>query len=265
MKSKQKNLLFMGDSLTAGVLSGPVLDYNNMSYPKYIKEYFEKNDQLSTYINFAVSGFETKDVYNQMINNISFNENLLFNTVGEFAYKLTLSRGNKHSVNLLEKDITIIESIVRADILCMTLGSNDFLQYIVHINKNNYKVMIKKLLNDLDFTKVKENLIQNYKYILKGVLSLNPNIKIYVVSSYVPFKEGLIARSLKKPLKTAQESVLLELKEEFKDNIVIIDVFDHFYENKSKYIDELIDIHPNEKGYKYIADQIIKDIKKDNS
>lgn len=255
---KKYNLLFMGDSLTAGVYSDGMLDYRRNSYPKFIMQYYKKKKLLRSYHNIAVSGFTTKDVLNILKEDLTYNQNVAFNITPEQTYR-KLNYRHENTVELLLRDVKISTLIKQADIITMTLGSNDIIRYLNSYRDEIKKINVKQLIQEEDKKDILlKDITNNFKEIINYINSINKQCKIAIYTSYTPIKYDLVNKILDKYLRAIETEILNSLKEY--ENITIIDIRDEVSSNKKEYIDNPFDIHLNEQGYKFMADKFISTI-----
>ena len=211
---KKVYYLALGDSIAAGVNASGMEDYG---YSDYIKTYLENRDLLETYINeFAVSGYRSIDLKRDIIDN------------------------KKIIIN--DKNITLKNALIKADIVTLSIGANDFFYYL-NANYDDVYDHINESLNDVEslFKLVREYCKED----------------IIVVGYYTPFKEHEKIDTMDEIIKFANKK-LEELCSEY--NMYFVDVFELFKENP--YLPNPNDIHPSIEGYEAISKEIIKVIDK---
>lgn len=246
-----KRLLFLGDSLTSGVYSDGKMLYDRVNYPQMIATMYENKGLLVSYHNMAVSGFRTIDVLKQLVDNISYNENVAYNIVGEYAYKKGL-KDYHHTAKLLERDIRIQELIEQSDELILTLGSNDYLKFFY-----TYQDKMTKIIraHDTDIIEGTTNeVISNYHQIFKLIKSINPRIKIVLIGSYVPHKSKYVQNLFYDVFKQIELLVTEDLCSTY-TNFHVVSILEGFRENRDEFLDNPLNIHPNKMGYAYMAKQ----------
>ena len=117
--------LSLGDQISLGMTKE---NYYEKSYTNYIKEYLEEKNLLETYINsYEEQGKRITDIINDINNNKEIEET------------------NK----------TIKNSLIKSDLITISIGTNDIIAKINNINKNeiNYKILnenINSIIEDLD-------------------------------------------------------------------------------------------------------------------
>ena len=211
---KKVYYLALGDSIAAGVNA---IGTDNYGYSDYIKTYLENRDLLETYINeFAVSGYRSIDLKRDIEDN----------------KKLTIN----------DKNITLKNALIKADIVTLSIGANDFFYYL-NANYNDVYDHINESLNDV------ENLFKLVREYCKE--------DIIVVGYYTPFEEHEKIDTMDEIIKFANKK-LEELCNEY--DMHFVDVFELFKENP--YLPNPNDIHPSIEGYEAISKEIIKVIDK---
>lgn len=255
---EKTNLLFLGDSITAGVIAGPELDYRKMSYAKYIRNYFKSNGQLGTYHNFAVSGFMTSDILYQIENNITHNENIAFNILDEKVYRITKRRVGEHTIKFAHPDITIRDAIANADLLIMTAGANDLIRFFRKLSEHKPSIILKSLFKNEYADDSLQTALKNYMVIMNYIVSVNPNIEIILLANYFPSAEEHLHNRLIDKFSELEDALFDTVANQFPNNITLVKPRFTFSENADKYVTSLFDIHPSDLGHKAIADLALK-------
>ncbi|MFV0288462.1 MAG: SGNH/GDSL hydrolase family protein [Mycoplasmatales bacterium] len=256
---KKYNLVFMGDSLTAGVYNDGILDYTRKSYPMFIKEEFKKNNSLKTYYNIAVPGFTAKDTVKLLNSDLTYNENLAYNIIPEQSYR----KGNyrkQQTAKLLNPDLKITEILKQADIITMTIGSNDMILYLKEYKAEWTKITyqeFKEAHDTLDLFLV--SVVNNFKKIINYIRKYNKEATIIFVGSYVPQKSKLINKTLSKYFKTIEKHLKKEVLKSDK-NIKWIEIRELIQENKKAYLNNSFNVHLNEAGYLAVAEQVVNEL-----
>lgn len=211
---KKVYYLALGDSIAAGVNANGT---DNYGYSDYIKTYLENRDLLETYINeFAVSGYRSIDLKRDIEDN----------------KKLTIN----------DKNITLKNALIKADIVTLSIGANDFFYYL-NANYTDVYDHINESLNDV------ENLFKLVREYCKE--------DIIVVGYYTPFESHEKIDTMDEIIKFANKK-LEKLCNEY--DMYFVDVFELFKENP--YLPNPNDIHPSVEGYEAISKEIIKVIDK---
>jgi len=206
--------LSLGDSIAAGVNSSGT---DEMGYSDYIKNYLENRDLLENYIDqFAVSGYRSIDL------------------------KRDIEDNKKITIN--DKEVTLKNALIKADLVTLSIGANDFFYYI---NANPIDVYdhINMVIKDIESLFV---VIRKYC-----------KEEIIVIGYYTPFKEHENLDKLDTIIKFANKK-LKELCEEYK--MQYVDIFDMFKNND--YLPNANDIHPSIQGHEAISEETIKVIDK---
>lgn len=211
---KKVYYLALGDSLAVGVNASGSHEYG---YTDRIKNYLESKNMLETYIDqFAVSGYRSIDL------------------------KRDIEDNKKISVN--DKEVTLKNALIKADLVTLSIGANDFFYYI-NANQADVYSYLNEVMNDVEelFKLVREYCKED----------------IIVVGYYTPFKEHENLEQMDIIIKFANKK-LKSLCKEYK--IEYVDVFDLFKNND--YLPNPKDIHPSIEGYEAISNELIKTIDK---
>ena len=211
---KKVYYLALGDSIAVGVNANGISEYG---YSDYIKTYLENRELLETYIDqFAVSGYRSIDLKRD----IEDNKKIIIN----------------------DKTITLKNALIKADLVTLSIGANDFFYYL-NANYSDVYGHINECLNDI------ESLFKLIREYCKE--------DIIVVGYYTPFKEHEKLETMDMIVKFANKK-LEELCNEYEFQFV--DIFDLFKENN--YLTNPNDIHPSVEGYEAMSKEIIKVIDK---
>lgn len=205
---KKVYFLALGDSLTVGTNA---FGEDIYGYTDYVKDYLDDKNKLEKYVNYAVNGYRTIDV----INDINDNKVITIN----------------------DEEITLKNALIKADVLTISIGSNDLLYYLSYNDNRKY---IVEVINDMDklFKLIREYCKED----------------IFVMGFYNPF---YYMTSLNSDVKYAND-LLKELTEKY--NMTYIEISDEL--NSNKYLPNMNDIHPSKEGYKIISKKFIKEIEK---
>lgn len=206
--------LSLGDSLAVG------LDDKNQKhgYSAYLADYLKDKDLLETYLNdYSDIDYRTTDI----IKNIEDNKKIVINNQTK----------------------TLKNALVKADIVTLSIGTNDL------INKINY-------INNYD---------EMYDYADEMFKDLNKLLKL--IRQYC--KEDIFLIGLYNPY-DREDSKLIEvfsyINEKTKDlckeyNITYIDTYNLFLNNPN-YIPSINNIQPTQEGYKAIFKSLLSEINK---
>lgn len=255
---KNKNIVFIGDSITAGVIAGPDLDYRKKGYAQFVREYFENHQQLGSYHNFAVSGFTTGDVLQQFKYNISHNENIAFNILSEKCYRYTKRRVDCDTIKFTHPDVRILDTIAKADLLVLTLGANDLIRLFKKFSDESVFKVIQSVISKEYTQESLRTALKNYLIIMNLIIDINPDLEIILVGTYVPSGDEMIVERLFSKFSKLEDALYDTVANEFPDNIKVIKPRDTFKENCETYVTSVIDIHPSTAGHKALADMVLR-------
>lgn len=210
---KKVYYLALGDSLATGE---GAYGKKIKGYTTSVKDYLKQNDLLEIYVNeFAENGYRTTDLINAI-------------------------KDNK-KIKKQDKEITIQNSLIKADLVTLSIGANDILNKINIEQSIDYKQIynyIDDLSTDLD------KLLKLMREYCKEDIVL---IGYYNPYPYLNNKEiDDIFYYLNKKYK--------EICEEYNVNYVEID---QIFKENPDFLPNDNDIHPSNEGYKTIADHII--------
>ncbi len=254
----KKNLVFLGDSITAGVLAGPELDYRKKGYAGFVREYFERQNKLGTYHNFAVSGFMTGDVLKQFKTNITHNENIAFNILDEKCYRFTKKKVGCNTVKFTHPDITILDAIQKADLLVMTAGANDLIRLFRKFSDESVGKILHSILANEYAQETLHTALKNYLVIMNLIIDINPDIEIILLGTYVPSGEEAIVKRLYPKFSMLEDALYDTVANEFPDNIKLVKPRSIFRSNTKEFVTSKIDIHPSTEGHKALAELVLQ-------
>lgn len=254
----KKNLLFLGDSITAGVIAGPDLDYRKKGYAQFIREYFDNHDSLGTYHNFAVSGFMTGDVLNQFKANITHNENIAFNILDEKCYRFTKRLVGQDTIKFTHPDIRIYDAITKADIIFLTVGANDLIRLFRKFSDESVTKVLYSLLSNEYTNETLHTALKNYLVMMNLIVALNPSVEIILIGTYVPTGEEIIVKHLYPKFCLLEDALYDTVANEFPNNIKVVKPRELFKQHGREFVSSRIDIHPSTEGHKALADLAMK-------
>lgn len=255
---KKTNIVFLGDSITAGVLAGPELDYRKKGYARFIREFFERHNQLGSYHNFAVSGFMTGDVLSQFRSNITHNENIAFNILSEKCYRYTKKKVGSDTIRFTHPDITILDAIERADLLVMTVGANDLIRLFRKFSDESVTKVLHSIITNEYTHETLHTALKNYLVIMNLIIDINPNIEIIMMGTYVPSGDEAIVKRLFPKFSMLEDALYDTVANEFPDNIKLIKPRNIFKANCKEFVSSKIDIHPSSEGHKALAEMVLQ-------
>ena len=132
---KKVYYLALGDEISLGLTSN---GYYEKNYTEYIKEYLEEKNLLERYINeYTTQGYRITDIINDINNNREIEDT----------------------------NTTIKNALIKADLITLSIGTNDIISKIEDINK----------LNNIDYNKFKKNIDS----IIKDMENLLEQIRNY--------------------------------------------------------------------------------------
>ena len=213
------NYVALGDSIAAGRNSYGVEDYG---YSDYISDYLKNKNMLSSYVNYAVSGYTVENV----INDINYNK--ILEVDGE--------------------EIGLKKALRESNLVTISIGANDVLKHMNFSNLSSVLSNKNELINRIDTTlgKVK-NLLKLVKQYAKG--------DIMVVGYYNPFP------NLTK-YKNVIDGVIDYADQKYEEICVSMDIYyvkvSDVIGSNHDYLPNPLDIHPNVRGYEAISEEIIQ-------
>lgn len=222
------------------ISTGYGLDDSQLSYCGYLQEYFDADLD-----NFAKDGKQTSELLEQ-----------------------------------IENDSNVRESLVNADLICVTIGGNDVLQIFLdsmselnsksaNTNGEHFEFsqefvqgFIMKFASAIGPAAAQAG--ENITEIREQIRELNPDASIIMQTVYNPFEtDDEKLNGIMKPLKTFTALYLGVINNAVKQQPVIIaDIHEKFNENSWLYTNiREFDIHPNYVGHMLIAEEIIQTLK----
>ncbi len=250
---EQHNIIFMGDSLTAGFNSTGKMVTDNQGYRSVISEKLSSVNKLGTTYNYAVGGYLIDDLLKQMDEDVKLSEVNAAMRNDYFPAEVA-----KMYPTTLKDDPTISTAIKNSDTLVITIGANDVLGAITYDEeKQQMNIDVKTLLATLDEVhNKKEELFTDIK-------TINPDIKIYDVGIYMAY--SFIDQDIMQkiyPLLVYGESKIFFNQP--KAGIYKVTIRDNMQADLQTYIDNPNDIHPNYQGYQVMGNEILKAIIKND-
>ncbi len=201
--------LALGDSLAVGTNAFGEEVYG---YTDYVSDFLEEKGKLELFLKeYATNGYRTIDI----INDINSNK----------------------SVRVNNKEITLKNALVKADLVTLSIGSNDFLNNIRYSDKDS-REYITQVMNDINdlFTLLRQYCKED----------------IVVIGYYNPF---YYLSSMSEDLEYANE-LLKALANNY--DIEYVEISDLFQNNT--YLPNPLDIHPSKEGYLKISERVIAKI-----
>ena len=205
--------LTLGDELS-------IINYDNNddSASAKLSNYLSGKNKLEVFINnFSRENYHITDVINDINNNTKTNHN--------------------------NKDISIKNALIKADLLTISIGMND-ITAMINIKNINTSDSYEFLYNDID--KISDDLDQ-LLYLLRKYCKEN----IILIGLYYPFNEQ----------NQELTNIFLYANNKFKTiseqyNINYIDIYHQFLENEN-YLSSKKLLYPSSDGYNAIYDQLV--------
>lgn len=223
-QDKKIYYLSLGDSLAAGQTPNNTI---GKSYSDYVSEYLNDRGILEFYTKkFAKSGYRSIDLLND------------------------LEENKKIKVN--NKELTIKHALIKADIVTLSIGSND-LFYKLNLS-NEFD------LNQYDdiYTYVDESISDIDKLLYELRKSCKEEIMVF--GFYNPFTNfsSSLANTVEPVIIYANEKMKALIK---KYDMTYIDIHDTFLANDN-YLPSKLEIHPTIEGYRAMSEKTIELINK---
>lgn len=223
-KDKKVYYLSLGDSLAVGQTPNNSI---GLSYGDYVSEYLKDKEVLEFYTkSFAKSGYRSIDLLNDLKNN--------------------------KTVKINGKALTIKHALIKADIVTLSIGSNDLF----------YKLNIGNEFDLNEFDDIYTYVDESIKDIDKLLYELRKSCKeqIMVFGFYNPFT------AFSSTLANTVEPVILYANNKMEDlvkkyDMTYVDIHDMFLANDN-YLPKKLEIHPTTLGYKAMAKSVISLIDK---
>ena len=204
---KKVYYVVLGDEISLGLTSENKYEKN---YSEYIKEYLEEKKILEKYVNeYTTQNYRITDIINDINNNKEIEDT-----------KQTLKN-----------------ALIKADIVTISIGTNDIVSKIEDINK----------MNKIDYNKLKKNIEtikHDYDKLLKELREYCKE-DIIIIGIYINTSDDYI------------NNLILNLKEDFKNisknyNIEYIDLYEIL--TSKEYV------YPNKNDHMIIKENIIEKI-----
>lgn len=215
----------LGDSLAAGQNPYGQIAY---SYADHVANELKSKNQLSFYTKkFAVSGYRTTDLLNDINNN-----------------KKIMVDG---------AEITIKQALTKADVITLSIGANDLF----------YKMGINNLdmayYSEIDLKKYVDQVINDVNKLIMTIKKYC-NEDIILIGYYNPLWH--MRKSYAKELDPVFVYANNKMKELSKKHDTYYVDIHHIFEKNQQFLPNPLDIHPSGSGYAAISDRIIKIINK---
>lgn len=221
--TEEINYVALGDSVAAGRNPYGVEDYG---YTDYVRDYLKKHNKLKNYVSYAVSGYKSQDV----IDDINHNKN----------------------IEVDGKVIGIKKALRESDLVTISIGANDFLNGMSLSS-------ISSILSDDSFAiKQIDNTITKIEQLLKVVKQYAKG-DIVVVGYYNPLPNLTKYKSQINEIVDYADVKYEKLCQN--EGIHYVEISSIMSTN-SEYLPNPLDIHPSKQGYKVISNEVIKTLEK---
>ena len=217
-KEDKLNYVSLGDSVAAGHNPYGEIGYG---YTNYLKDYLETNNKLKDFINFAVTGYMTRDIISDINNN--------------------------REININNRTRNIRQVLRESNIVTISIGANDFMSGITlnNLDLNNIDMYLRKI------DKVSQDIDETLKTVREYAKQ-----DIIVIGYYNPFPILYKTNPTKiDNLFNYADRKYIEICDKY--DINFLSVYNLFKKN-SKFLPNPFDIHPNIDGYKAIGNELIK-------
>lgn len=223
-RDKQIYYLSLGDSLAAGQTPNNTIEE---SYGDYVAEYLKDKEVLEFYTKkFSKSGYRSIDLLNDLNNN--------------------------KKIKVDGKKITIKHALIKADIVTVSIGSNDLF----------YKLNVGNEFDMNEFDDIYTYVDEAISDVDKLLYELRKSCKeqIMVFGFYNPFTNfsSSLANTIEPVIVYANEKMKNLVK---KYDMTYVDIHDMFLANDN-YLPSKLEIHPTKDGYKAMAKSVINLIDK---
>lgn len=214
--------LALGDSLAAGIQSTGEL---GQSYADYLAKTLTEDFYLGSYNKgFSYPGYTTTDVLNDLNNNVTKS---IYNLDGP-----------------QKESLTIKEAIKNAEIITISAGANDLLQYF---NRQTMTLDLKGAFAGIQQMK------KNYDAIFKKVKEINPDAIILVMGYYNPFPH--LDESLQLQLSTLVSTINKTIADvAAAHDVIYVDTADYIASDFKNYVPNPQNIHLSAEGYELVAE-----------
>lgn len=223
-RDKKIYYLSLGDSLAAGQTPNNTI---SESYGDYVADYLKDKKVLEFYTKgFAKSGYRSIDLLNDLNNN--------------------------KKIKVDGKEITLKHALIKADIVTVSIGSND-LFYKLNVG-NEFD------LNEMDdiYTYIDESINDVNKLLFELRKSCKEQIMVF--GFYNPFTNySSTLSNMVEPFIEYANAKMETLVRKY--NMTFVDIHDIFLANDN-YLPSKLEIHPTSAGYKAMSKAVINNIDK---
>ncbi|SOB98670.1 lysophospholipase L1-like esterase [Ureibacillus xyleni] len=218
------NYVALGDSLAAGINEKGELANG---YADYFALSLKEIEGLKSYNKgFAVPGYKTTDLLNDLKNNVT---KPIFNLEGT------------------QKETTNIQTAIKeADIITISIGANDVLSF-VKPDKETGKINIDMAAITAGIKTVGEN----YYAILSTIKQINPDVEIFVMGYYNPYPKLENYKQQLSLLVTSLDAAISDIAT--KNGAHFVKVSEAIAADEAKYIPNPENIHLSAEGYQVVG------------
>ncbi|WLR50804.1 SGNH/GDSL hydrolase family protein [Bacillus tianshenii] len=161
-------------------------------------------------------------------------------------------RGNRTDQLLKRMEKKEIDAAIKeADIVLITIGAND----VMKIVKENFTN-----LNYEDFTKEQEGYKVRLREIFSKVTAANPDAKVYLLGIFNPFDKYFNNIKELDQIMRDWNKISENVTNEY-SNVTFIPIADLFHNTEENLLYKEDNFHPNENGYKKMAERVLEYIK----
>jgi lysophospholipase L1-like esterase len=254
LKTSDSNIVFLGDSLTSGENDQGKFEKNdlNIGYAQKIERENIARNLNNKISNYAVSGFETFEVEKQLNNDPLFTDSFELNK--KEMEKKNIQNQEKYISGYQQSDRNLLQDVKNANYIIITIGNNDLLTRLTNPVSDKLEVNFSKVFGQInEVNQLRINL-------MKKINSINPNAKIIVPGSFVPYSD------LSYINKTAYYNLInyydtsfqIEKNKAGLNQIVTVIIRDNLQADTNSNFPVATNIHPGEIGYERIYNQIVR-------
>ncbi|MGE7691969.1 S-layer homology domain-containing protein [Lysinibacillus sp. NPDC097214] len=219
----QADYVALGDSLAHGMNEVGII---GLGYTDFVAQTLQQDGFITSYNKgFAYSGYTTKDVLNDIQNNVE-------KSVVGFGYQ--------------SEKVKVRTSIKEAEIITLTVGAND----LIPILKESQTTGI----NTAMMLKTSQGAIKNIAAILEEIKKLNQSAQIYVMGYYnsFPYYGEDVQQKFKMLLKVMNATIQTTAE---KAGAVFVPTYDIVEKDVPSYLPNPENIHLSEAGYLAVANE----------
>ncbi|WLR48790.1 SGNH/GDSL hydrolase family protein [Halobacillus litoralis] len=163
-------------------------------------------------------------------------------------------RGNRTDQMLARmEDEEIADSLQEADLILITIGANDVMKVV----KNNFTS-----LNYQDFVEEQKGYEDRMRNIFNRVQELNPDAPVYLLGLYNPFNQYFTNIPELGQIMGDWNAISRRVTDDY-EQAAFIPIRDLFEGNEEELLWEEDLFHPNERGYKKMAERVLQYIRED--